>query len=60
MIEYSVEMQVKRQCYILPVLLWVCVLQLAPVLNGDATMDSVSHPSNAVMETGSVLMAVMN
>jgi len=23
-------------------------------------MDSVSHPPNAVMETGSVLMAVMN
>ena len=36
------------------------VLQDAPVLSGDAAMDSVFPPTNVVMETGSVLMAVMN
>jgi len=41
-------------------LLWGCVLQGVPVISGDATVDSVSHPTNVVMETGSVLMAVMN
>ena len=36
------------------------MLQDAPVLSGRVAMDSVSHPPNVVMETGSVLMAVMN
>jgi len=39
-------------------LVW-CLLQHAPALSGGVAMDSVSHPTNVVMETGSVLMAVM-
>ena len=42
----------------------LCIFDLhvqgVPVLNGRVTMDSVSHPPNVVMETGSVLMAVTN
>ena len=38
----------------------LCVLQHAPVLSGGAAMDSVLTPPNVVMETRSVLMAVMS
>ena len=34
--------------------------QHAPVLNGGVAMDSVSHPTDVVMDTGTALMAVMN
>ena len=36
------------------------VLQDVPVLSGGVPMDSVSHPTNVVMESGSVRTAVMN
>ena len=36
------------------------VLQHAPTLSGGVTMDNVSHLTNVVMGTESVLMAVMN
>ena len=40
--------------------LWFVLQQHVPVLSGGVAMDSVSHLSNVVMGTGSVLMAVMN
>ena len=38
----------------------LCVLQHVLVLSGGVAMDSVSHPPNVVMETGSAQMGVMN
>jgi len=36
------------------------LLQILHVVGGHATMDSVSHPTSVVMDTGSAQMAVMN
>jgi len=41
-------------------ILTAALLTHAPTLSGGVAMDSVSHPPNVVMGTGSAQMAVMN